>query len=111
MKSGIAAGVCRQMGRSLPRGLDGDTSPTPVSLLWTREGMLMVAERWKADAGELLVLEEGSALWGRPDERSVPDFGRVEVRGRPKRYLAGWLARIDRTNGWQIAEAIGEDGP
>jgi hypothetical protein len=71
----------------------------------------MVAERWKADAGESPVLEEGSALWERLDERSVPDLGRVEVRARLKPYLAGLLARIDRKNGWQIAEAIGEDRP
>jgi hypothetical protein len=37
--------------------------------------------------------------------------GRVEVRARLKRYLAGLLARIDRKNGWQITEAIGEEEP
>jgi SRSO17 transposase len=71
----------------------------------------MVAERWEADDGEALVLDEGSALWKRLYERIAQHFGRVEVRARLKRYLAGLLARIDRKNGWQIAEAIGEDGP
>lgn len=28
-----------------------------------------------------------------------------------RRSLAGLLARVDRKNGWQIAEAIGEAGP
>jgi SRSO17 transposase len=71
----------------------------------------MVAERWEADAGESLVLDEGAALWERLYERIVQHFGRAEVRARLKRYLAGLLARVDRKNGWQIAEAIGEDGP
>jgi SRSO17 transposase len=71
----------------------------------------MVAARWEADAGELLVLDEGSALWERLYERIAQHFGRVEVRARLKRYLAGLLARMDRKNGWQIAETIGEDGP
>ncbi len=33
--------------------------------------------------------------------------GRVRVR----RYLAGLLARVERKNGWQMAEAIGDTGP
>ena len=71
----------------------------------------MVAERWEADDGESLVLDEGSALWERLHERIAQRFGRVEVRARLKRYLAGLLARIERKNGWQLAEAIGEAGP
>src|SRR5258707_15684644 len=71
----------------------------------------MVAERWEADAAESFVLDEGSAVWERLHERITHRFGRVEVRARLKRYLAGLLARIDRKNGWQIAEAIGDDGP
>jgi SRSO17 transposase len=71
----------------------------------------MEAERWEADAGESLVLEEGAALWERLYERIAAHFGRVEVRARLKRYLAGALARVERKNGWQLAEAIGEAGP
>jgi hypothetical protein len=71
----------------------------------------MEAERWEADAGESVVLGEGAALWERLYERIAQHFGRVEVRARLQRYLAGLLARIDRKNGWQIAEAIGEAGP
>src|SRR5262249_41379153 len=38
-------------------------------------------------------------------------FARREVRERAQRYLLGLLDRIERKNGWQVAEAIGERGP
>jgi SRSO17 transposase len=38
-------------------------------------------------------------------------FRRSEARERAKRYLAGLLDRIDRKNGWQMAEHLGESGP
>lgn len=38
-------------------------------------------------------------------------FARAEVRERVSRYLAGLLSRVERKNGWQLAEAIGESEP
>jgi SRSO17 transposase len=38
-------------------------------------------------------------------------FRRAEARQRAKRYLAGLLDRLDRKNGWQLAEHLGERGP
>ena len=38
-------------------------------------------------------------------------FARSEVRERARRYLVGLLERVERKNGWQLAEAIGEAGP
>ena len=38
-------------------------------------------------------------------------FARAEVRARARRYLAGLLDRVDRKNGWQLAEHLGEQGP
>jgi SRSO17 transposase len=38
-------------------------------------------------------------------------FARSEVRERARRYLVGLLDRVERKNGWQLAEAIGEVGP
>jgi SRSO17 transposase len=38
-------------------------------------------------------------------------FARAEARERARRYLAGLLDRVERKNGWQLAEAIGETGP
>ncbi len=60
-------------------------------------GGLGVVERWSQ------ALEE---LHG----RIAPRFARAEVRERVKRYLAGLLDRVERKNGWQLAEAIGEMG-
>jgi SRSO17 transposase len=38
-------------------------------------------------------------------------FARAEVRERVRRYLAGLVDRVDRKNGWQLAEHLGERGP
>ena len=38
-------------------------------------------------------------------------FRRAEARERAKRYLAGLLERVERKNGWQLAEHLGEAGP
>ena len=38
-------------------------------------------------------------------------FGRSEARERVKRYLVGLLGRVERKNGWQLAEAIGDKDP
>jgi SRSO17 transposase len=47
------------------------------------------------------------ALHGRIARR----FRRAEARERAKRYLAGLLDRVERKNGWQLAEHLGESGP
>jgi hypothetical protein len=57
-----------------------------------------VGQGGEADAGEAVVLDE-RAVWERLCERIAQHFGRVEVRARLKRYLAGLLARIERKNG------------
>ncbi len=38
-------------------------------------------------------------------------FARSEARARARRYLAGLLDRVERKNGWQLAEHLGEHGP
>jgi SRSO17 transposase len=38
-------------------------------------------------------------------------FAHSEARERVSRYLAGLLGRIERENGWQLAEAIGKRDP
>jgi SRSO17 transposase len=43
--------------------------------------------------------------------RIAPRFGRAEVRARAGRFLAGLLASVERRNGWQLAEALGERSP
>ena len=43
--------------------------------------------------------------------RIAPRFGRPEVRARVGRYLAGLLGPVERRNGWQLAEELGERTP
>jgi SRSO17 transposase len=43
--------------------------------------------------------------------RLAPRFARPEVRARAGRYLAGLLDPLERRNGWQVAEALGERSP
>jgi SRSO17 transposase len=43
--------------------------------------------------------------------RITARFARSEARERVKRYLLGLLGRVERKNGWQLAEAIGETDP
>ena len=44
-------------------------------------------------------------------DRLAPRFQRPEVRARAGRYLAGLLGPVERRNGWQLAEALGEGSP
>ena len=44
-------------------------------------------------------------------ERIAHRFARAEVRQRLRRYLYGLLDRVERKNGWQLAEAIGDTDP
>src|SRR4051812_1827287 len=44
-------------------------------------------------------------------ERIAHRFARSEARERAKRYLLGLLGRIERKNGWQLAEAMGDPDP
>jgi SRSO17 transposase len=43
--------------------------------------------------------------------RIGPRFRRAEVRDRAGRFLQGLLAPVERKNGWQLAEELGEAGP
>jgi SRSO17 transposase len=43
-------------------------------------------------------------------QRIAGRFARTEVRERVRRYLVGLLDRVERKNGWQLAEAMGECG-
>jgi hypothetical protein len=44
-------------------------------------------------------------------ERIAPRFGRAEPRRRARAYLRGLLASVERKNGWQLAEAVGDATP
>lgn len=53
--------------------------------------------------------------WGRELERvcegMAPRFGRVEVQRRAPLYVRGLIAQVDRKNGWQLADYLGDDTP
>jgi SRSO17 transposase len=44
-------------------------------------------------------------------ERIAPHFQRPEVRARAGKFLVGLLDPLERRNGWQLAEALGEHSP
>jgi SRSO17 transposase len=44
-------------------------------------------------------------------DRIAPHFQRPEVRARAGKFLAGLLEPVERRNGWQLAEALGEHSP
>src|SRR5918992_3026299 len=52
-----------------------------------------------------------SKALGKLHRRIGHRFVRSEARERVKRYLLGLLGRVERKNGWQMAEAIGEHDP
>jgi SRSO17 transposase len=52
-----------------------------------------------------------SAGWDELYRRIGPRFARREMRERAQRYVSGLLERVERKNGWQLAEALGERGP
>src|SRR5260370_17984661 len=61
-----------------------------------------------AVAGELSVISQGADLLAELSGRIGSHFRRAEVRKRVGRYLQGLLAPVERKNGWQMAEELGE---
>lgn len=59
-------------------------------------------EEWLAQASEEFI---------RVTARIGPRFRRAEARQRAQRYLQALLSPVERKNGWQLAEELGEHGP
>ena len=57
------------------------------------------------------LLEQAEAELTQVHARIGPHFRRAEARHRAHRFLHGLLAPIERKNGWQLAEELGERGP
>jgi SRSO17 transposase len=57
------------------------------------------------------LLADWSAAFAAYQARFAPFFRRAEARERSRRYLTGLLAPVERKNGWQVAEAVGEADP
>jgi SRSO17 transposase len=56
-------------------------------------------------------LVNGEQELARVHARIAPYFQRAEVRERARHFLEGLLGRVERKNGWQLAEELGESGP
>jgi SRSO17 transposase len=61
-------------------------------------------QEWQAVRAGIQALTEVQSRIG-------PRFRRAEVRSRARRFLEGLLAPVERKNGWQLAEELGEHGP
>jgi SRSO17 transposase len=69
------------------------------------------AENHESRGGELATIERWPDALSELHARVAGRFPRPEVRERARRYLAGLLGRVQRKNGWQLAEAMAETGP
>src|SRR6266849_3157511 len=57
---------------------------------------------------DLSIISQGAQALAELSVRIRPRFERAEVRSRVGRYLHGLLAPVERKNGWQMAEELGE---
>src|SRR5260370_38766937 len=57
---------------------------------------------------ELSIIRQGAQGLGELSMRIAPRFKRAEARKRVGRYLRGLLAPVERKNGWQVAEELGD---
>ncbi len=57
---------------------------------------------------EFSIISQGAQTLAELSGRIAPRFKRAEVRSRVGRYLRGLLASVERKNGWQMAEELGE---
>src|SRR5437763_2669077 len=57
---------------------------------------------------ELSIISQSAQALAELLVRIGSHFGRAEVRKRVGRYLHGLLAAVERKNGWQLAEELGE---
>src|SRR3989441_4620972 len=58
---------------------------------------------------ELSLISQGEQILAELTGRIGAYFRRAEVRRRVRRYLQGLLATVERKNGWQMAEELGEE--
>src|SRR5260370_24117552 len=57
---------------------------------------------------ELRSISQGAQALGELSLRIATRFKRAEARKRVGRYLRGLLAPVERKNGWQMAEELGD---
>src|SRR3989441_9699441 len=73
---------------------------------------MSLEQRTEAEAGavegELSFISQGANVLAELSDRIGSHVGRAEVRKRVGHYLQGLLAPVERKNGWQMAEELGE---
>lgn len=74
-----------------------------------QEEKQMTTEEQRASEEELL--EQAAEELAQVHARIGPRFRRAEARERARGFLQGLLAPVERKNGWQMAEELGERGP
>jgi hypothetical protein len=57
------------------------------------------------------VLQQAREELGQVQARIGPHFRRSEARNRAGRFVRALLAPVERKNGWQLAEELGERSP
>jgi SRSO17 transposase len=62
----------------------------------------------RTEQEELNLIGQATRSLAELSTRIAPQFGRAEVRSRVGRYLRGLLATVERKNGWQLAEELGD---
>src|ERR671928_1043103 len=71
----------------------------------------MAKESRREELAEVGTLQQWAAGLDQLHARIAPQFRRPEVRQRARRYLQGLLGSVERKNGWQLAEQLGEGHP
>ncbi len=71
----------------------------------TKEGTEQASRQ---EERELSIIGQSAQALAELVVRIGSHFGRAEVRKRVGRYLQGLLASVERKNGWQMAEELGE---
>src|SRR5919202_3063752 len=85
-----------------------------ISALPFRQEMVrrsMAAEKCIGEATASTTIGDWSVSSEGLHARIALRFARAELRERVRRYLNGLLGRVERKNGWQLAEAIADVGP
>src|ERR671933_2642607 len=71
----------------------------------------MPRESSRKEQAEVETIQQWAAGLDRLHARVAHRFRRPEVRQRARRYLQGLLGSVERKNGWQLAEQLGERHP
>ncbi len=71
----------------------------------------MAVKEFRSGGDELATVERWPNTFDELQTRVARCFLRPEVRGRFRCYLGALLGRVERKNGWQMAEQMGEVGP